>query len=104
MGPHFFSLTAVWTHGAAPDDAFLRSSNDISQMFFCWRKNKEETFQGTTSFIYLVRSRDDDGDGKKNGKKAIGLDQQNNNLARASGFFVHFFAVVGRLRREMTNF
>ena len=42
----------------------------------------------------------DDGDGNENGKKAIGLDWQNNNFARASRFFVHFFAVVARLRRE----
>ena len=34
-------------------------------------------------------------------QKAIGLDWQNNNFAR---FFVHFFAVPARLRREMTKF
>ena len=28
------------------------------------------------------------------------LDWQNNNFARASRFFVHFFAVTARLRRE----
>ena len=33
-------------------------------------------------------------------KKAIGLDQQNNNFARASPFFAHFSAVVARLQRE----
>ena len=37
-------------------------------------------------------------------KKAIGLDWQNNNFARASLFFVHFFAVVARLRRESAFF
>ena len=42
----------------------------------------------------------DDDDGNENGKKAISLDKQNNNFARASRFFVHFFAVVARLRRE----
>ena len=42
----------------------------------------------------------DDGDGNENGKKAIGLDWQNNNFARASRFFVHFLAVVARLQRE----
>ena len=31
------------------------------------------------------------------GKKAIGLDWQNNNSARESRFFVRFFAVVARL-------
>ena len=33
-------------------------------------------------------------------KKAIGLDWQNNNFARASPFFAHFSAVVARLQRE----
>jgi len=42
----------------------------------------------------------DDGDGNENGTKAIGLDWQNNNFARASRFFAHFFAVTARLRRE----
>ena len=42
----------------------------------------------------------DDGDGNENGKKTIGLDKQNSNFARASRFFVHFFAVVARLQRE----
>ena len=32
----------------------------------------------------------DDGDVNENGKKAIGLDWQNNNFARASGFFCTF--------------
>ena len=43
--------------------------------------------------------RDDD---NENGKTSTGLahDQQNNNFARASRFFVHFFAVVARLQRE----
>ena len=34
----------------------------------------------------------DDGDVNENGEKAKGLDWQNNNSARASRFFVHFFA------------
>ena len=42
----------------------------------------------------------DDGDGNENGKKAIGLDKQNNNFARASRFFVRFFAVTAWQRRE----
>ena len=29
-----------------------------------------------------------------------GLNKQNNNSARPSRFFVHFFAVTARLRRE----
>ena len=34
--------------------------------------------------------RNDDDDGNENGKKAIGLDKQNNNFARASRFFCTF--------------
>ena len=46
----------------------------------------------------------DDGDGNENGEKAIGLDYENNNFARASRFFVHFLAIVARLRHETSNF
>ena len=35
-----------------------------------------------------------DGDSNHNGKRAIGLDKQNNNFARASRFLAHFFAVT----------
>ena len=51
------------------------------------------------SVIYLWN-----GDGNEDGKKEIGLDWQNNSLARASRFLVHFFAVVIRLRRETSYF
>ena len=52
-------------------------------------------------FAVLVdRELNDNGDVNENSKKAIGLDQQNNNFARASRFFVHFFAVTARPRRE----
>ena len=36
----------------------------------------------------------DNGDVNENDKKAIGLDWQNNNFARASRFLVDFFAVT----------
>ena len=45
----------------------------------------------------------DDGDGNENVKKAMGLDWQNNNFARASRFFVHFYAVAARLERESAH-
>ena len=35
-------------------------------------------------------------------KQSLSFIKQNNNFARASRFFVHFFAVVARLRRETT--
>ena len=38
--------------------------------------------------------------GNENGKKAIGLDKQNKNFARASRFFAHFSSVVARLQSE----
>ena len=41
-----------------------------------------------------------DDDGNEDGKKAIGLDKQNNNFARASCFFVNFVPVVARPQRE----
>ena len=37
---------------------------------------------------------------KRERQKAISLDGQNNNFARASRFFVHFFNVAARLQRE----
>ena len=46
----------------------------------------------------------DNGDVNENGKKAIGLDWQNNNFAPTSRFFVHFFAITARLRRENAKF
>ena len=43
---------------------------------------------------------DGDGDVNENGKKEIGIHYQNNNFARASRFFAHFFVVTALLRRE----
>ena len=42
----------------------------------------------------------DDGDGNQDVKKSNRFITQNNNFARASRFFVHFFTVLARLRRE----
>ena len=54
-------------------------------------------FSGTT----IGSLGNDDGDVNENVKTVIGLDKQNNNFARASNFFVHFFcAVTARLQRE----
>ena len=43
----------------------------------------------------------DDGVGNKNGKKAIGLDWQSKNFARASRFFVDFLPSL-HVRRKTT--
>ena len=45
----------------------------------------------------------DDGDGKDMGKKIMFL-LTNNNFARASRYFVQFFAVVAPLRHETSSF
>ena len=42
----------------------------------------------------------DDGDGNENVKKAIGLLSKTTSLHVDHTFFVHFFAVTARLRRE----
>ena len=51
--------------------------------------------------------RSDDGDGGDGGEelqKSNRFSNQNNTFARASRFFVHFFAVTARLRRENAQF
>ena len=54
--------------------------------------------------LKLGSLRNDDDDAKRTTKKAIGLDKQNNNFARASRFVVHFSAVGARLQRETAKF
>ena len=61
-------------------------------------------FKGRHQFGGELKQIKDDDEVNKKGKKAIGLDWQNNNSARASRFFVHFFAVAARLRRENAYF
>ena len=41
---------------------------------------------------------------KQTTKKTMGFDWQNNNFARESRFFVHFFAVPAQVKRENTYF
>ena len=65
-----------------------------------------ELFRLFVSFFVMVikRSlRNKHGDGNGNGKKARGLNKRkNNNFARASRSFVHFFAVFARPQREIS--
>ena len=63
-----------------------------------WSPSPQELARHQPLIIGSLRN--DDDDCNENGKKTIDLDKQNNNLARASRFFVHFSAVVARLRRE----
>ena len=66
------------------------------------KKHRLETKQTRLWTIEGLSNDDDDGNDNENGKKAIliGLDWQKNNFARASRFFVHFFAITARLRRQ----
>ena len=51
--------------------------------------------------LYIIGTlRSNDVDGNKNVKKTIGLISPNNNFARASRFFEHFFPVFARPQRE----
>ena len=64
-----------------------------------------ENFHLSLDLVSLTGSfSNDDGDAKENGKKVIGLDWKNNNFARSSPFFEHFFAVAARLQRESASF
>ena len=68
----------------------------------CMKKSKRKISVGSLSNDHG----DGDGDGNENGRIAIliGIDWQNNNFTRVSRFFVYFFAVVERLRRETSCF
>ena len=63
-------------------------------------REKQKIFREASRYMIREFARNDDGEGNENGKKAIGLNTQSNNFARASRFFVHFSAVFARLQRE----
>ena len=61
------------------------------------------TYDGITGIVSsnsIGTLRSNDADGNENVKKNNWFNKQNNNFARASRFFVHFFPVFARLRRE----
>ena len=75
---------------------FIWTQSPVSRLVlncFCYR----EMYQLIGSLS------NNDGDGNEDGKKAIGLDKQNDIFARASRFFAHFFAVAARLQRESVS-
>ena len=53
-------------------------------------------------FCFIGSFSNDDSEVNEIFEKAISLGKQNNKSARVSRFFVHFFAVTARLRRENT--
>ena len=68
----------------------------ISWQFLTFLSVTEKTGRGREAIGSLTN---DDGDVNESWNVAKGLDWQN-NFARASRFFVHFFPVAARLRRE----
>ena len=61
--------------------------------------DREGDWDGVVRAPVNVNPAGDSGDSDENGKKVIGLDWQNNNSARVSRFFLHFFSLVARLRQ-----
>ena len=66
------------------------------------RKNDLKSTTLQSLILGTLRNHDDDGNG--NVKKNNRFHEQNDNSARASHFFVHFFAFTTQLRREMPKF
>ena len=73
--------------------------------FFCYLLTIDVSIinvWGYTEILPILGSfSNDDGDGNQDVKKAVGLLRKiTTDFARASRFFVHFFTVLARLRRE----
>ena len=83
------------TVGVCLIEVFVKSESTVA-----WVLRLTQSVSGVIQILGSLSN--DDGDVNENGKKAIGLDWQNNNFARASHLSVHFFAVTARLRREIT--
>ena len=85
---------AIFSSSALPKQ---RSQRAVRPSFCChlYQNGKNRSDLVNASLIS-----NEDGDGNENGKKNNRFDQQNNNFARDSRIFVHFFAVVSRLQRE----
>ena len=64
-----------------------------------WSISKFQFWQRILDIYRQPLLRSDDGDDNENVKKSKRFNKQN-NFSRASRFFVHFFAITARLRRE----
>ena len=62
--------------------------------------NWSETWSRGTNSRLPFGANWDDADGNEDRQKNNRFNKQNKNFARASHFFVHFFPVFARLRRE----
>ena len=86
-----------------PSSKYLKGPGYIILIYLTLHENNKkfsrlsDLFKSTS---YVKRRRRQ----RERQKKTIGLDWQNNNFARASRFFVHFFAVASRLTRKGAYF
>ena len=100
-GSNFLDIDPVWfspCYSKQLHSKFSRFRRFVSDK--C-RRNNIPIWSTVVVLRYVNRSLgNDDGDVNESCKKAMGLSWQNNNFTRASRFFVHFFAVTTRLRRE----
>ena len=92
---------SVHRQGASKINCSLHSR--FSFFFFFSNEGATQRYidRGRYRETTIGRLSNNDGDVNENGKKATPLDWQNSNFARASRFFVHFFAVAARLPREV---
>ena len=66
------------------------------------REGNWNRYLGRAGQLLFGTLRFNDATATRTSTKTIGLIKQNNNFARASHFFVHFFPVFARPRRENT--
>ena len=100
--PFFYVNRSPNRYGFPGGPKVTRYSVDIAlnfqRIFLTWPKLTWSRFRRFGTPIGSLSK--DVGYVNEKGKKAEGLDWQNNNFARASLFFLHFFAVTARPRRE----
>ena len=71
-----------------------------AKLMSCLIKLNQYCFLVAVAVVVAGSFSNDDGDGNQDVKNSNRFITQNNNFARASRFFVHFFTVLTRLRRE----
>ena len=102
MKKALFSRSQKRSHGRAESAPHSVPGLALDFVFFLSARLNRELLKsnddGDVKRIGTLRS--NDADGNENVKKNNWFNKQNNNFARASRFFVHFFPVFARLRRE----
>ena len=71
-----------------------------AKLMSCLIKLNPYCFLVAVAVVVAGSFSNDDGDGNQDVKNSNRFITQNNNFARASRFFVHFFTGLARLRRE----